>query len=135
MITHYEPGLSPSKNPVVFFNSRYSLSDMHKALGQEHVYQVWNLAKNEILFQESSLNKLSQVLDISMTTVRNYMNYHEPANFYIDNVLTEGYLTEVGQPLLSFFFFFFLFRRKRTEKNRKSKIVGQLKPIGKMQPL
>lgn len=99
MFTHYEPTLNANSNGVTFFNVKLNVGDFNKSNLHTNTYQAVDITRSTIYAEESSLNKLSQVIGLSEVSVRNNMNWHKPTSFMVDSTPIEGYLQEVGSPV------------------------------------
>ncbi len=101
--TNYKPylnGKSEVSKDIIFFNISFKPGDMKLSLGNIHKYQAWFDKDMTKLFAESSsYNYLADLLNISVGTVRNNMNWHKGVNITDDNgKISTIYLKEKGIP-------------------------------------
>ncbi len=85
---------------ILFFNFAFEANDMLLNLYETHVYQAWLDKEATILLAESnSYNSLGDQLNISVSTVRNNMNWYKGIDIMNkkgENILI--YLKEKGAP-------------------------------------
>lgn len=83
---------------ILFFNFAFEANEMSLSLDEIHVYQAWLDKEATILLAESnSYNSLADQLNISVSTVRNNMDWHKGGNITNkkgENILI--YLKEKG---------------------------------------
>jgi len=99
--TNYRPylnGKSETKD-IIFYNFSFKPSDMGLSLANIRKYQVWFDKDMTILIAESSsYNSLANILNISVGTVRNNMNWHQGLSVTYNGKITTVYLKEKGTP-------------------------------------
>lgn len=79
--TNYKPylnGQNETSKDIIFFNFSFKPSDMELNQANLHKYQAWLDKDMTMLFAESSsYNYLANILNVSVSTVRNNMNWHK----------------------------------------------------------
>jgi len=102
MYTNYKPylnGKSDSKD-IIFYNFSFKPADMGLSLANIRKYQAWyDKDVTMLLAESSSYNSLANILNISVGTVRNNMNWHEGVSVADnDGEIITVYLKEKGTP-------------------------------------
>ena len=101
--TNYKPYLNINNDQfkdIIFFNFSFEANEMLLSLDHIHVYQAWLDKEGTILLAESnSYNSLANQLNLTVSSVRNNMNWHKGVNIVNDqNENLVVYLKEKGVP-------------------------------------
>jgi hypothetical protein len=99
MYSYYSPTLHQGNGIITFFNVKLNPVDFTKPVDFKSIYQAVDLDRSTVLAQESSMNKLANVIGLTEISVRNNINWHLPTKFLVDDVKTDGYLQELGVPI------------------------------------
>lgn len=104
MYTQFKPFLSMynEERHIIFFNFSFKDVDMKLDLNHLHTYQAWsNKERTNLIAESNSLNSLADMLDLSVGTVKNNMNWSKGLQI-LDKVTdkkTTIFLGEKGVPI------------------------------------